>query len=86
MKSNFSIVVDTEDLIVLEDLGPWHTYQTITNDAEAVVEYLYNSGLASGSKKIVYFDSEYIATELNHDGVGNFIAFGIPSPELLLPK
>ena len=79
MRSNFTILTNTTQVIVLEDLGPWDTYKTITNDAEAVVKYLFKSGQATGTKQIVYFDSDYIATELCHDGKGNFTGFGVPT-------
>jgi hypothetical protein len=63
-------------VIVLQDLGPWDVYKTITNDAENVVSYLYKSGmLAPPTKQIVYFDSDGEATELKHDCMGNFTGF-----------
>ena len=68
---------NSSDVIVLQDLGPWDTYQTITNDAENVVAYLFKSGrLVPTHKQIVYFDSEGQTTELKHDGMGNFTGFG----------
>jgi hypothetical protein len=79
MRSNFTILTNTTEVIVLEDLGPWDHFSTITNDAEAVVKYLFKSGQATGTKQIVYFDSDYIATELCHDGKGNFTRFGVPT-------
>lgn len=80
MKSNFTIISNTPEAIVLEDLGPWTTYKTITNDAEAVVQYLYKSHrLTTEDKQIVYYDSEGEATRLLHDGRGNFVGFGTPT-------
>ena len=79
MRSNFTILTNTAQVIVLEDLGPWDHFKTITNEAEAVVKYLFKSGQATGTKQIVYFDSDYIATELCHDGKGNFTGFGVPT-------
>jgi hypothetical protein len=77
MKSNFTILSNSPDVIVLEDLGPWDMYQTITNDAENVVAYLYKSGrLVLPTKQIVYFDSDGETAKLNHDGMGNFTGFG----------
>ncbi len=76
MRSNFTIMSNSPDVIVLQDLGPWDMYQTITNDAENVVAYLYKSGrLTPPTKKIMYFDSDGEATELKHDGSGNFTGF-----------
>jgi len=77
MRSNFTILSNSPDVIVLQDLGPWDHFQTITNDAENVVAYLYKSGrLVPPTKQIVYFDSDGEATELKHDGMGNFTGFG----------
>lgn len=77
MKSNFTILSNSPDVIVLQDLGPWDHFQTITNDAENVVAYLHKSGrLVPPTKQIVYFDSEGVTTELRHDGMGNFTGFG----------
>lgn len=79
MRSNFTILTNTAQVIVLEDLGPWDHFKTITNDAEAVVQYLFKSNQATGTKQIVYFDSEGEATQLGHDGKGNFTGFGVPT-------
>lgn len=77
MKCNFTILSNTTDKIVLQDLGPWDMYKTITNDAEAVVEYLYKSGrLVPPTKQIVYQDSDGEWTELYHDSNGKFDGFG----------
>jgi hypothetical protein len=75
MRSNFTILTNTTQVIVLEDLGPWDTYKTITNEAEAVVKYLFKSGQATGTKQIVYCDSDGENTKLNHNGMGNFTGF-----------
>jgi hypothetical protein len=75
MNANFTILSNSSEVIVLRDLGPWDTYKTITNDAEAVVKYLFKSGQATGTKQIVYFDSDGENTKLNHDGIGNFTGF-----------
>ena len=79
MKSNFTIIHNSPELIVLYDLGPWDHFSTITNDAEAVVQYLFKSGQATGTKQIVYHDSEGEAKRLLHDGRGNFVGFGTPT-------
>ena len=78
MRSNFTILSNTTQVIVLRDLGPWDHFSTITNDAEAVVKYLFKSGQATGTKQIIYYDSDEEATQLIHDGAGNFIGFGVP--------
>jgi hypothetical protein len=75
MNANFTILSNSSEVIVLRDLGPWDTYKTITNDAEAVVKYLFKSGQATGTKQIIYYDSDGETTKLNHDGMGNFTGF-----------
>ena len=75
MRSNFTIISTAPDVIVLQDLGPWDHFSTITNDAEAVVKYLFKSGQATGTKQIIYYDSDGETTKLNHDGMGNFTGF-----------
>jgi hypothetical protein len=79
MKSNFTILHNSPEAIVLEDSGPWDYFSTITNDAEAVVKYLFKSGQATGTKQIIYYDSEGEATQLVHDGKGNFVDFAAPT-------
>lgn len=79
MRSNFHILSNSPDKIVLEDLGPWDHFSTITNDAENVVKYLHNSGQATGAKQIIYYDSDGEATQLVHDGKGNFVDFAAPT-------
>jgi len=46
--------------------------RSVTNDAENVVEYLYN---LYGNRRIFYIDSEGILDELRHNN-GNFVGFG----------
>ena len=80
MKSNFTILTNTTQVIVLKDLGPWDHFKTITNDAEAVVQYLFKSGrLQPADKQIVYYDSDGEATRILHDSKGNFTGFGVPT-------
>lgn len=79
MRSNFTILTNTTQVIVLKDLGPWDHFSTITNDAEAVVKYLFKTGQATGTKQIIYYDSEGEATQLVHDGKGNFVDFATPT-------
>jgi hypothetical protein len=59
--------------ILLEDVGPWDRYLTITNDAENVIRDL--SPILAPGQRVLYRDSEGILTELKHkDGV--FTGFG----------
>ena len=36
-RSNWRIHERTDQFLIIEDLGPWNKYLSITNDAEAVV-------------------------------------------------
>ncbi len=61
MKANYIIVKCTMAYVVLQDLGPWNKYATITNAAEKVVaEMLPQLGL----RRLLYYDSEEELTEL----------------------
>ena len=70
MKSSFSITEIKDDRVVILDnnLGG----RSVTNDAENVVEYLYN---VYGNRRIFYIDSEGILDELRHNK-GEFVGFG----------
>lgn len=70
MKSSFSITEIKDDRVVILDnnLGG----RSVTNDAENVVEYLYN---VYGNRRIFYIDSEGVLDELRHNK-GEFVGFG----------
>lgn len=80
IKSNFIINRVTPEVIELKDIGPWNKYQTITNDAEAVVAHLHQKEMLTPEKQIVYMDSNGEWTEIFHDGMGNFEGFGFSQP------
>lgn len=52
--ANYKIVNDTDNYLVIEDIGPWDSHRTVTNDAETVVEELA-PGLAD--RKLFCIDS-----------------------------
>ena len=70
MKSSFSITEIKDDRVVILDnnLGG----RSVTNDAENVVEYLYN---VYGNRRIFYIDTEGVLDELRHNK-GEFVGFG----------
>lgn len=74
--SNYTIKEQTEDAIILEDLGPWDQYATVTNDAEAVVTTMLPFLLG---RRLAYYDSDNELTELIIKD-GAFAGFGI-NPE-----
>ena len=70
IKSSFSVTEIKDDRVVIVDnnLGG----RSVTNDAENVVEYLYN---VYGNRRFFYIDSEGILDELRHNK-GEFVGFG----------
>jgi len=63
MTSNYNII-DLHNEIILEDLGPWNKYKTITNNIEHVLielqDYLIDN------IKLSYIDSEGILTQIKY--------------------
>ena len=71
--ANFAIIEDTDDVLCLQDLGPWDRFQTITNAAEDVVKQL--APVLRG-RRLEYIDSEGQRDQiLVRDG--RFIGFGL---------
>ena len=58
MKARCSIVErdDKHNIVVLQDLSPQYGSRTITNDAEAVVDYYRN--IYGNGVRIVYLDTD----------------------------
>jgi len=71
--ANFGIVSETEDRIILQDVGPWDKHFTITNDAENVVEKLLPR---LKGRRLLYYDSEGELTELVIKD-GKFFTFAV---------
>jgi hypothetical protein len=63
IKANYSVKEVTDKRIVLEDLGPWDKYMTITNAAESVVEEI-EQAYGIGNRRLFYYDSDGEFTEL----------------------
>lgn len=53
-RANFRVEQETEDLVLIRDLGPWDRFSTITNAAEKVVEQL--APMLRG-RRLEYIDS-----------------------------
>lgn len=69
MRASFSIIRSTNDYLFIRDTGQWGSAPTITNDAENVIQWLYENKLIIG-KRLFYLDSEDEFGELLHqDGV-----------------
>ncbi len=61
--ANFEVLENTADHILLQDLGPWNQYMTITNAAETVVAQVEKQ-YGIGKRRLLYYDSEDELTEL----------------------
>ena len=70
MKSSFSITEIKDDRVIILDNNMGG--RSVTNDAENVVEYLYN---VYGNRRVFYIDSEGVLDELRHNK-GEFVGFG----------
>jgi hypothetical protein len=76
--ANYGIAKQDDKVIVLQDLGPWSSFPTITNSAEEVVAAL--APVLDG-RRLYYYDSDGDLTELEYkDGV--FTGFGFPEEVL----
>lgn len=53
--SNFKIIEESEEHILIQDIGPWTEYRTVTNDVENVVEGLFSK---LNGRHLYYIDSQ----------------------------
>lgn len=60
-KANYVISEVDDKKVVITDVGPWDTYQTITNAAELVVQELLPR---LGDRRLFYYDSDGDYAEL----------------------
>ena len=51
-------------ILVIKDLGPWDSFSTVTNDAENVVEKLFQEGHLKRHQRLLYIDSDNQLGEL----------------------
>ena len=68
LSCQFEIVSTNASAIVLKDTGYHH--KSLTNDAEAVVEYLIRNCLLAPSQQLFYIDSEGNKDEILFDANG----------------
>lgn len=53
--ANYRIVEDLPTVLCIQDIGPWHMFPTVTNDADSVVEELAPK---LNGRRLEYYDSE----------------------------
>lgn len=75
MRAKYTVESQNNEILVIRDAGKGQ--MTVTNDAEAVVEDLEESGLLRG-RKLLYYDSDGRLDELKHKD-GKFAGFA-PGP------
>jgi len=76
--ANYVIVAVGPDRIVIRDVGPWHEYMTVTNDAENVVRELTVQDLLPAGRRLFYYDSDGRLDEILVKD-GTFVGFA-PGP------
>ncbi len=54
-KANYKILEETPDHILIQDIGPWDKFKTVTNAAEEVVTEMLP---LLGDRRLDYIDSE----------------------------
>lgn len=65
---NFTIVSKDAAQITLQDIGPWDVYPTITQNPEAVIEWLFYMGELPSGREVYYWDTEGRRDQITHDG------------------
>lgn len=65
----------TPEILVIRDSNN-PVCRSVTNDAEAVIAYLFQQGELKGDRRLHYYDTDGNKDELLHDGEGKFIDFG----------
>lgn len=76
--ANYQIVENPspDHPMVIQDLGPWDKFPTVTNDVEWVVQDLIAKGLLGPHRRLFYIDSEGETDEIVHKN-GAFVRFQI---------
>lgn len=73
--SNYRIVLNANKHLILEDIGPWNLFKSITNDINRLTKHLYETGILTSEKVFEYIDSEGWRTTVIHKN-GEFVDFG----------
>lgn len=76
-RSNYAICSQDGERVLIQDLGPWDQFNTVTNDAENVVAQLAPMLKIAGGgyRRLEYIDSEGYLGELRIDKFGKFCGF-----------
>ena len=75
LKSDFHLVMNTPEFVLIRDNANWKKTMSVTNDAENVVKYLKDIALLMTDTILYYIDTDGRVDILEHDGNGNFTNF-----------
>ncbi len=78
-RANYKIVGEDEDVILLDDMGPWDQFLSITNAAEQVVAELAPK---LRGRHLIYYDTDGELTELEYKGA-EFTGFKVASEDII---
>jgi len=57
-RANYIIVAESRKALIIQDIGPWDRYPSVTNDAEDVVRELVGRGFLPEGRRLFYCDSD----------------------------
>jgi len=63
-RANYTIVASDRNQVIIQDVGPWDQYPTVTNDAENVVKELVAKGYLADGRRLFYYDTDGILDEI----------------------
>ena len=75
LRSNFSLVFNTPEWVLIRDNANETQTMSVTNDAENVVKFLKENALLFKDTVLYYIDTDGRVDILEHDGNGNFTEF-----------
>lgn len=60
---NYRVLESTKEYVILQDEGPWDKHLTITNGVENI---LYDAHWNIDGRKLLYYDSEGVLTQIHY--------------------
>lgn len=75
-KANYVVIEDEDSYLVIDDIGPWSNFQTVTNAAEEVIKELLPR---LNGRRLYYYDSDDEISELMIEA-GGFAGFAFGGP------
>jgi hypothetical protein len=79
LKPRYSIIRTSNEALLIRDQSNDSLAGTVTNCAEEVVAQLNGSGHL-GKRRLFYYDTDDVLSELVHDGKGRFMSFSDSCP------